>query len=377
MNSFRSHIHAVQSLEPLRGAGLGLSALQLHLSFQKQTQSSLITTRDKTFNPQWPGVYQGIRKGPLKAFFSPGLHAEITKNASSNSCFHGHGFYVYTDYLLGKTARRLGCPLIYHVQGCFDPWILARSKIKKSIAGWLFQNKNFAHCSLWRALTSKEEKQIRALGFRQPIIILPNGIDLKDTDTPPPDDACPEVHQKKRPKTLLFLSRLHPKKGLPLLLESWREIHFHFPDWELLIVGPDEDNHWKALEPNIALGKYGPSIRRFDAVHGHAKNAIFKAADAFALPSYSEGFPMVVLEAAAHKLPSLISTECNFPQLAEVGGAISCKPEFDDVKKALTQLLSLPDDERKEMGQRARQLIQEKYTWASISTTLLNVCESL
>ena len=94
------------------------------------------------------------------------------------------GFYVGTNLILGGEARRQGKPLVYHAHGFFEPWILNRSRWKKQLAHWLFENANFRQVKLWRALTSKEASQIRAQGIKAPVVIVPNGLDLDDYSRP-------------------------------------------------------------------------------------------------------------------------------------------------------------------------------------------------
>ncbi|MBJ7328007.1 MAG: glycosyltransferase [Chthoniobacterales bacterium] len=149
---------------------------------------------------------------------------------------------------------------------------------------------------------------------------------------------------------MLFLSRIHAKKGLDLLVPAWGRLTKEFPDWELVIVGPDEGGYQAMVEKMIADCGCGETCWIHPAVSGAEKHALLRTADLFVLPSYSEGFPMAVLEAAAHRIPVVQTDECNFPELTAAGGAWECRPELDSVEKTLRSALTAEDAERAERG---------------------------
>ena len=427
------HLHFVQSLEPLQGAGLGQAALSLHLAMRKESaqcsvgsvqsdlphapssrlhapSSMLLATRDVGFTREWPDVIQGIRKGPGKAFYAPELRQLAAEAVSQAEWFHGHGLYVWTNMWLGGEARKRGKPLVYHPQGFFDPWILRRSPGKKRLAHWLFEDANIKHVRWWRAVSSKEAEQIRAVvGSRAIVHVIPNGVDLREVDAldahegdrgqgtgDPPSlgygvtsgrqesgtsDSLPLTRysawaERKRPKRLLFLSRIHAKKGLDLLVPAWGKLTKEFPDWELLIVGPDEGGYQAMVEKMIADCGCGETCWIHPAVSGAEKHALLRTADLFVLPSYSEGFPMAVLEAAAHRIPVVQTDECNFPELTAAGGAWECRPERDAVEAALREALTAEDAERAERGLRGRELVEKSYSWDQIANEVIEACRA-
>lgn len=371
------HLHFVQSLEPLQGGGLGLAALQLHLEMRKSGRSRLLTSRSTPFNHEWPDVLQGMRRGPEKFYYSPEIAAAASLEVSAADWVQGHGLYTACNWLIGRELRRQGKPLVYHLHGFFDPWILGRSRWKKRLAHFLFENANFSAVKFWRVLTSKEADQTRAYGLRQPVEILPNGIDLADGDISSFPPASIHLHLNKvRSKRLLFLSRIHPKKGLDLLIPAWGRLAVEFPDWELVLVGPDEGGYQFLVEKMIRETGTEDSCRIFPSVFGEEKHAVFRTADAFVLPSHSEGFPMSILEAAAHSLPVIQTTECNFPELSACGGAWECLPTVEDLHHTLHLALSADDSERTQRGKLGRELIESRYTWKKIAASLEAACEA-
>jgi glycosyltransferase involved in cell wall biosynthesis len=357
----------------------------------------LLATRDAGFTREWPDVIQGIRKGPTKAFYAPELKQLAAGAVEQAEWFHGHGLYVWTNMWLGTEARRRGKPLVYHPHGFFDPWILRRSPGKKRLAHWLFEDANIKHVRWWRALSNKEAEQIRAVvGSRASVHVIPNGVDLDEVDAAwSVEHGAGRVEQKvgssetrhssqvtrhgawtrrRRPKRLLFLSRIHAKKGLDLLVPAWGKLTKEFPDWELLIVGPDEGGYQATVEKMMADCGCGDTCWIHPAVSGAEKHALLRTADLFVLPSHSEGFPMAVLEAAAHQIPVVQTDECNFPELTAAGGAWECRSERDAVEKELRKALTAEDAERTERGLRGRELVERDYAWDRIAEAVFEAC---
>jgi glycosyltransferase involved in cell wall biosynthesis len=296
------------------------------------------------------------------------------KLCSSVDAIHGHGFYVYPNSVFGRQAREKDIPFIYHAHGFLDPWILARSRWKKKLAHLLFEGENFRTANLWRALSSKEADQIRTAGIKGPVVVLPNGVHLPAS--PSTDDRQDEApFPKQRPKRALFLSRLHKKKGLDLLIPAWARVPRKFrQDWELAIFGPDEGGYRSVVEALVAEAGLTKQVTLYGSVSGDDKTAAFRSADLFILPSYSEGFPMAVLEAASYGIPVVQTTECNFPELAELGGAWQCEPNVDQLAEQLVAAFSVEDKERIQRGEAGRNLVVEKYTWTEIAKQMHSAC---
>lgn len=368
------HLHFVQSLEPLQGGGLGLAALQLHLELRNRGGSRLLATRAPGFRHEWPDVVQGARRGPEKFFYSPQMAALAREEVGQADGVHGHGFYTAPNWLIGREARRAAKMLVYHLHGFLDPWILRRSRGKKWLAHLFFENANFRAVRFWRALTAKEAEQARCYGLKQPVEVVPNGIDLAEVDAASPSPPPIPHLARSRPRRILFLARIHPKKGLDLLIPAWGKLAPAFRDWELVIAGPDEGGYQSEVEIMIRQAGIQDSCRIFPSVFGVEKHAVLRSADLFVLPSHSEGFPMAVLEAAAHRLPVLQTTECNFSELARAEGAWECAPTVADVQETLRAALEAGDDERRQRGLRGREVIESGYTWKRVASLLEAAC---
>lgn len=360
------HLHFVQSIEPLEGGGLGRAAVDLHRALAAAGEaSSLVTTCRGAPPPVTAGVAQFRRSAPSKAYYSPTLWSAAGAMVQGCDVVHGHGFYTGVNWALGRAARRNGRPLVYHPHGMLEPWILSRSRGKKAVARRLFENANFAHAGLWRALTDREAGQVRSLGIEAPVVVAPNGVDTAAFDTEPPAIA-------KDRKMMLFLGRIHPKKGLPLLLSAWAHAPRFHAAWEIVIAGPDEEGHRAKLETQIAADGIRDSVRFVGVVGGTDKLAWLQAADLFVLPSHSEGFSVAILESLASRKPVLATHACNFPEIESSGAGWLCDAESHSLARALDAALSAGDAERNQRGLAGRALVERDYTWSAIARKLID-----
>lgn len=365
-----NNLHFVQSLEPLQGGGLGKAALELHQQFLRfDRYSILVATKSRNFISEWENVIQFVRIKPDAIYLAPKILLGRNELAKNIDVFHGHGFYVATNCIFGHLAQSSRRSLVYHVHGMFEPWILSRAKFKKMLVHAIFENRNFKYAKLWRALTNKEADQIRRVGITSPIVVAANGIHLDSIDSAPKQFF--NFHKKR----VLFLGRIHPKKGLDILLQAWSLNKVFHKKWEIVIAGPDEHGYKAVLEKSIRNMGIADSVSFHGPVFGDEKYALIKSCDLFVLSSYSEGFSVAILEAMACSVPVLASTACNFPELYKDGGGFICEPEVESVAHSLASALSSDDNELAERGQTGRNLVEAKYTWEKIGSTILQACD--
>jgi glycosyltransferase involved in cell wall biosynthesis len=367
------HVHFVQSLEPLQGGGLGAAARQLHEAMLGSgVPSQLFATRAAGFSEDWPQARQFARKGPSKAYYSPELADAAKRVLGGDACFvHGHGLYVYPNFVFGRLARRYRHALIYHVHGFFEPWILGRSRAKKRIAHWLFEDANFKQVRLWRALTSKEADQIACvIGTASRVVVAPNGLDTR----PVLPAKFGRLNGRKR---ALFLGRLHPKKGLDLLVRAGVSCGSAKDDWELVIAGPDEGGHESEVRRWVKEAGMQDQVVFTGPVAGAAKYELLASADLFVLTSYSEGFPMAPLEAMATGLPVLLTAECNLPEVERASAGWVCAAQAEAVAATLAVAIEADDAELQQRGQAGRRLVEESFNWEKTVATLREACQQI
>ena len=373
------HLHFTQSLEPLEGGGLGASAVLLHEQMNRQGFGSVLCST-YAGRPQYmlAGVEEFERIAPGFLYYSPAMRRRAPRLVRDSDVVHGHGLYVGPNLLFGREARRQRKPLAYHVHGMFEPYILARSRWKKRLVHWLFEDANMRAVRFWRALTPKEADQIRARGARQPIAVIPNGLDAADFARParpeaPIETALARGLAKSGPRAL-FLGRIHPKKGLDLLLPAWAKLGGRRGEWELVIAGPDEAGYLAEMQALARSLNMGERVVFTGLVTGETKMRLLHSADLFILPSYSEGFPMSVLEAWACGVPVAATRECNVADISAAEAGWECGADGESLLEMLRAALSASAAERRDRGANGRRLLEVRYSWPLIARQLDEAC---
>jgi glycosyltransferase involved in cell wall biosynthesis len=297
----------------------------------------------------------------------PGLTRMIDGAVSRSDVVHVHGLWEEIQHLAARSARRHAVPYVIAPQGMLDPWSLNQSRwVKKLYMLWrLRRNLNRATAIQF---TAELERDLTApLGLRAPAIIEPNGIDLSEYDDLPPRGAARRRHDVPTGTMLLFLSRLHPKKGLDLLIPAFARADLSH-DATLVIAGPPDsaeyESHLRGLVKEHDIGR---RVIFTGMLYGKDRLALMADADLFVLPSYQENFGIVVAEALACGTPVLISDGINIYkeiQSAGVGGV--CEPELNSVTRELKRWGS--DAElRRSAASKAAAFARERYDWNAIA----------
>ena len=307
--------------------------------------------------------------GPAAIRYAPELLRYLQK--LDPDVVHTHGLWVYTSMAATKWATGCGRPLVITPHGMLDPWAVKNSRWKKRLAGWLYEHAHLRRAACLHALCDAEADAIRAYGLRSPICVIPNGIDLPAA--PPASAPVWQSSLGTDAKVLLFLSRIHPKKGLPGLLRGWSMADHSRGPWHLAIAGGAEVGHEQQLrELSKQLG-ICETVHFLGPQYAEAKEAAYHHASAFVLPSFSEGLPMVVLEAWANRKPVLMTSHCNLPEGFQSEAAIEISTDPSDIARGLNQLFAMSDAERGDMGERGRKLVEDRFTWARIGSQMREV----
>jgi glycosyltransferase involved in cell wall biosynthesis len=209
-----------------------------------------------------------------------------------------------------------------------------------------------------------EAEHFRTFGLRQPIAIVPNGV-----DTPPLQAFRPAADVSRR---LLFLSRIHPKKGLPYLIRAWAALEPLYPNWELVIAGPDEAGHAREML-NLANSLKLQNIQWIGSVHGEEKKALYRGSDLFVLPTHAENFGLVVAEALAHGVPVVTTRNAPWAGLRDNRCGWWVELAHDSLFAALREAMALPAEERHFMGARGHAWMARDFGWDSIARQMLGV----
>ena len=282
---------------------------------------------------------------------------------------HIHGVWERPIHLALKWARRNGFPVLLSPHGSFASWALRHHAWKKRIAWWLWFRWDLGAVKVLHVTAESEAECLRKLGFRQRLVVSPFGTCLKVIAD---KGACHHEH------VLLTVGRIHPVKGLANLIRAWAKLDVkERGDWRIRMVGPDQDGHRRELERLCVELQVGDSVSLVGPRYGEDLAREFAQCGALALPSFTENFGGVVVDAMLNGKPCIAGTQTPWSELVKerCGWWVDNRPDI--LKSALSELIALSDSERVAMGERARALARKAFTWDTIALTMANTYRSL
>ena len=306
-----------------------------------------------------------LQSGALRRQFS-----EIIHEADG---VHVHGLWEGSTAVAARTARALKKPYIVSAHGMLEPWALANKRWKKRVYARLFERDLVARASCLHALTEAEAQQYRAFGAKGPIAIIPNAVEI-------PAELSSRLFLATYPALLgkrlvLFLGRLHPKKGLDLLLAAWERVSKEHPEAHLVLAGPDaEGTAAKLVATLTSLGLEG-SVTFTGMLDGTMKWSALAAAECFVLPSYSEGLSMGALEALGAGLPVIVTRNCNMPEVTRHGAGWEIEPNALELTAALQDTLRESPESNRRMGAHGAELVTARYNPRHVANEMANLYE--
>lgn len=262
-------------------------------------------------------------------------------------------------HMLVKIAQKHNIPYLITPRGMLEPWSLTQSKWKKKIAMMLYQKSDLNKASCIFTTAEMEAKHVHELGIHVPCSVIPNGI---ETEGYPCRTSVGVVK-----KQVLFLSRIHIKKGIELLIDAWKKIINDFPGWKLVIVGNGEPEYIESLNQRIVSLELQDSVEIKEPVFGAAKLELYQSSALFVLPSFSENFGMVIAEAMSCGVPTLTTTNCPWEILNETKTGWCIDLSVENLEKALREALSMEPDRLYDMGQRASKLVFENFNYRNVA----------
>lgn len=299
-------------------------------------------------------------------YYSADLISLLEK--SNPDIIHSQAVWLYTSFATRHFEKKKRAKVIITPRGTLDPWALKVSSLKKAVAKLLVENKNLRDADCIHALNLSEYKSIRDYGLKNPVAVIPNGINL-------PREV--EYDRGKDTKVLLFVGRINPKKGISELLDGLKIVKDQNPEllhnWSVRIAGWNQQGHLEYLQNKCSVLGLDSFVSFIGPVLGEEKEIEHQKADAFVLSSYSEGLPMSVLEAWAYSLPVVMTDQCNLPDGFENKAAIRVTTDPQSIAGGLIELFSMSDDERTHMGRNGYNLVKREYTWEGIADKTLQL----
>ena len=270
---------------------------------------------------------------------------------------------------LAKICRKLNIPYIETPRGMLEPWSLSQKKWKKKLALRLYQMNDLNNAACIYTTAEDEAKNVKALGVKTPCSVIPNGIEVDSYKCRTSLDGVK--------KQVLFLSRIHVKKGIELLIEAWERIVKDFPGWSLLIVGNGEADYIESLKNMVEEHGVGESVRILEPVFGEDKVRLYQSSALFVLPSYSENFGMVIAEAMSCGVPVITTKYCPWEMLNETNTGWWIALSVDKLTDTLRQAISMNPSKLYDMGQRASRLVHEKFGYRNVAKMTLELYDKI
>jgi glycosyltransferase involved in cell wall biosynthesis len=301
----------------------------------------------------------------------------LWKNVKNYDLVHTNAIFSYAILPAYLACRRYEIPYVITPRGMLEPWALSYKAWKKRFYYALFEKPALDRASAIQMLSSSEAKHIESLKLKAPNIIIPNGVHRNNFE--PLEDS--QLFYEKFPETknkqlILFLGRIDPKKGLDLLANAMGKIHHKFSQAHLIVAGSDNIGFLPKVKQYFSDAGCLEKVTFTGLLTGELKYSALSAADTYVAPSYSEGFSMSVLEGMASGLPCVITTGCNFPEAAETRSVYLADINADAIANALAKCLS-NTEEAMAMGDRARKLIFENYTWEQIAIKMIGTYQKI
>jgi len=296
---------------------------------------------------------------------------------------HIHALWTPILHKVSNWAHKSNIPVVWSPHGMLTPWAFRYKWWKKLPAWWLYQKKDLKCADLIHVTAESEIMDVRRVGLTNKTIIAPLGVGGGGGGG----------------GVILFVSRIQKKKGLPNLLKAFATVlemlHVsyigrvapikglgnlinasatldHSGDWRLRIVGPDQEGHTAELKTLAADLGVSERVEFVGPKYGDELQREYASADIFVLPSYSENFGSVVVEALAHSVPVITTRGTPWNELEDHKCGWWIDIGAEPLANALKDAISLTDNERREMGLRGRKLVEEKYTWGAVVDALVN-----
>lgn len=318
--------------------------------------------------PSMPGFMKvfPLGVGPKRLGRSPEMSRWLMSATAEGrvDVVHSHGMWQMNAVYPGKAAKSSKAKLVVSPRGALSAWAMSHGSRFKKIFWLLLQRPALVQASCFHATAEAEYEDIRRLGFQQPVAIIPNGIDV------------PEFTQKELCdfRTVFFFGRLHPKKGVDILLNAWAAVMDRFPDWRLLVAGTDMGygvrggylEQMKALAAKLKLKR----MEFVGPLYGEAKWSAYREADLFILPTHSENFGMTIAEALAAGTPAIVTKGAPWGGLEKQGAGWWIGIGTDALVSCLKEAMAQSPDELARRGMNGREWMIREFSWQTVGSRM-------
>lgn len=373
-------LHVIADLAQERG-GPAEACVHMARGLAERGHEVRVLATDRGMNegrPAWwsnslEGARLDIRLHPLQfpRFFATSfpLARALVDAVRTSDIVHLHSLYLFHDMVTSRYCRRFGVPYIVRPHGTLDPFIWRRHRGRKQIVELLFQNRVLRQAAAIHYTTEEEMRLAQPHAKNAKGFVVPIGLDFEAYGPRPPDAFRARWGEVGKRRILLFLGRLHPKKGLDILAEAFGALTRLRDDIHLVVAGPDDGARATTEAALIRLGVRDRATFT-GMLRGNDKLDAFHAAEVFVLPSRSENFGIAVVEAMACGVPVVVSDQVNIWRevvSAGAGAVASCEPAA--LSDAIKAMLDNPA-QREEMGRRGAQIARARYDHRRVAAEL-------
>jgi glycosyltransferase involved in cell wall biosynthesis len=372
----------IRSLNPTGGGPIeGVLQITPHLAALgvSTTVASLDSPKDPWLQNQ---PFRAIGLGPVanRYGYRRGLPGRIRHLAEQHDAVIIHGTWQYHAFATWRALRGTAIPYFVYTHGMLDPWFKRTYPLKhlKKWAYWPWADYRVLRDARAVLFTTEQERLLARQSFW--LYQAHERVVGYGTSAPPGSSTqqC-ELLLARYPhlrgqRILLFLSRIHPKKGVDLLIEAFAAVAGTDPTLHLVIAGPDQVGWQPKLQQRASALGLGDRLTWTGMLNGDLKWGAFRVAELFCLPSHQENFGVVVAEALACGLPVAIAEPVNIASEVTAASAGLVHPDtVAGTTAALRQWLALAPQEKQQMGIRGSKLFAEKFDFSSVAKTLLQV----
>jgi glycosyltransferase involved in cell wall biosynthesis len=300
---------------------------------------------------------------------SPKMKRALAEAACQLDVIHSNSVWMMPNIYPAAAVRGTQCKLVVAPRGTMSRWALKRSRFRKSVLWRCGQQSALqaAHC--FHATSEDELQQIRDMGFRQPVAIIPNGVQC-------PERIMPPNNTRSSGRVLLFLARIHPTKGVDGLLRQWKVISHEFPEWTLRIAGP-LNHSYAAQMQSLANDLKLPRVEFIGEVTGELKEETWRQSDLYVLPTHSENFGISVAESLANGVPAIVTKGAPWQGLQDQQAGWWIDHGDAALLQALRTAMSETDGCRSEMGRNGQDWMRREFDWRVIGKRMFGVYQWL
>lgn len=372
-------VHVIASLDPDLGGppavSMRLAAAQAAMGHSVaivcyRVEGAEERTRKAIAKVPGAGALELVEMPPAdraERLLARGAKPVLRKAAAEADVFHMHGVWEMLLLAASRAARERGVPYVVRPAGMLDPWCLAQRPLKKKIALAMGYRRMLDGAAYIHALNADEKRLIEPLGIRATVEVIPNGVFLAEVEPLPARGTFRAKHPELGSAPfVLFLSRLHFKKGLDYLADAFALVAGRDTGVRLVVAGPDEGAKGDFEERIAKHERLAGRVHLVGGLYGQEKLAALADCACFCLPSRQEGFSVAIVEALACGVPCVVSKECHFPEVEESGAGFCTALEARAVAEALERVLA-DEGLRRRMSEAGRALVRGRYTWPRIA----------